>query len=106
MRAFLSPLWMIAATCLGLAACADADPTAPTVTLMDGGALGTDLEAPTWENFALPFFESYCVGCHADFRNYTTREHVSRDVYFIRCKISPKPLILYPHILFTDHKYY
>jgi len=97
MKLRLSPLWMIAAILVGLAACGNADPPASGITLMDGGALAPDVPgAPTWENFALPFFESYCVGCHADFRNYTTREHVSRDAYFIRCGVSPEPLVFCP----------
>jgi hypothetical protein len=87
-------LIVVVALC-GLAGCESSNAPTSGITLMEGGAL-TPVDAPTWENFALPFFESYCVGCHAAFRNYTTRDHVSRDAYFIRCGVSPEPLVFCP----------
>lgn len=91
-------LLLLVAVAWGVAGCRNADPPGSGITLMDGSSLSFDAgaEPATWENFALPFFESYCVGCHAAFRNYTTREHVSRDAYFIRCGVSPEPLVFCP----------
>ncbi|NOY90159.1 MAG: hypothetical protein GXP55_03040 [Deltaproteobacteria bacterium] len=90
-------LWLSLVALCWISGCQESEPISG-ITLMDGGTAGSDtsVDAPTWTNFAKPFFESYCVGCHAAFRNYTTREHVTRDAYFIRCGVSPEPLALCP----------
>lgn len=56
-----------------------------------GGDAGSATD--TWDTFAMGFFETYCVGCHASgTRDYRTIDHVMRDSATIRCGVSPEAL--------------
>jgi hypothetical protein len=55
-----------------------------------GGATGTD----TWDNYAMGFFQSFCVSCHNDdnsgvaTRNYHMLANVMKEKSEIACGVS------------------
>ncbi len=56
-------------------------------TTIDGGA-----SSDTWGSFAMGFFATYCVECHAgppSGRDYQTIDDVQRDAAIIRCGTAP-----------------
>ncbi len=86
-----------------LLACGDDDGS--DTTSADGGPVPTDAappmdalpvdapEADTWGNFAMGFFDTYCVECHSGgSRDYRTIDEVIRDQDRIACGVSPTVL--------------
>jgi len=80
-------------------ACGD-DDGSDTMAPADGGPLPTDaftpVDAPegdTWNNYAMGFMATYCVGCHdGGTRDYRTIDEVIRDQDGIACGVSTTAL--------------
>ena len=60
------------------------DSATPGDTTVDDAAAGD-----TWDSFAMGFFSTYCVECHAGgTRDYRTITDVKRDQALIRCRVA------------------
>ena len=93
-RSALLCLSLLSSAC-GASATVDAGTDAPITDapIAVDAPLASDVPpADTWSTFAMGFFQTYCVECHAgppSGRDYRTIADVTRDAARIRCGTAP-----------------